>query len=119
MSRAPNRYGCICDHGKCKAHSLPTVGWWGCEKSSRKRDPVEGDIYEDEVEHRRVIHVGKGILKDPEFETDKEVTRVCYSNGGNTNHWISLEGFRSWFLHAKLVKDGRQPEKTDEHSAGT
>lgn len=104
-----NRYGCAIDHGKCKIHGEPTVGWWGCSKSSRLRDPIEGDVYRHTTidEARRIIHVGTGDMKRGEEQELRRVTRVCYSNGGDTNHWCDLGTFRQWMNHSKLIKDGK------------
>lgn len=118
--RPPNKYGCRVDHGTCKVHSLPTVGWWGCEKSSRKRDPVVGDIYSNAVEHRRVLHVGSADMKfygDDNEVRERHVTRVCYSNGGDHNHWCSLDTFRSWFSQATLDKDGHDRSTGTAHGS--
>lgn len=92
--RAPNRFGCVCDHDVCLKHSMPLINGFGCEHQTRKRDPVEGDVYVKDDDHRRVISVIDG--------------RVCYSSGTDINHWCNLDTFRSWFTKSKMVNDGKK-----------
>lgn len=70
----------------------------------KRRDPVVNDVYRHnhDDESRRVIHVGEGTSR---IKKNFEV-RVCYSNGGNTNHWISMKSFRRWMKRSKLIHDG-------------
>lgn len=77
----------------CVAHDLPLSGHGWCEKSWRHRTPlVVGDVFAKDDQHRRVIHVQDG--------------RVCYSNGGNTNHWCNIETFELWCAGAKQTHMG-------------
>lgn len=93
-NRPPNKYGCKPDSDVCVEHDMPLVCKHGCEKRTAHncRDPVEGDVYVINSDHRRVIGVKGG--------------RVCYSIGTDLNHWCNLATFREWFRTAMLTHDG-------------
>lgn len=78
-------------------------------KRAKLREPVEGEIYIHLAldECRRVIAVGNGVGA----RSGKPQRRVCYSNGGNTNRWCSIQAFRKWAKGARLQATGQtRPE---------